>query len=80
MIEADGRLTEVGSVVEYTGGSTAYRSLSHVRGKGLPLHIVTSNASGCGATVSLCVKRRTKTARSVKCPEGLKSLFDECSA
>lgn len=42
--EADGRLTEGGSVVEYTGGSTGV-SLSLVCAvKGYPLHIVTSDA------------------------------------
>lgn len=42
--EADGRLTEGGSVVEYTGGSTGV-SLSLVCAvKGYPLHIVSSDA------------------------------------
>jgi len=42
--EADGRLVEDGSVVEYTGGSTGV-SLSLVCAvKGYPLHIVTSDA------------------------------------
>jgi cysteine synthase A len=42
--EADGRLREGGSVVEYTGGSTGV-SLSLVCAvKGYPLHIVTSDA------------------------------------
>jgi len=42
--EADGRLREGGSVVEYTGGSTGV-SLSLICAvKGYPLHIVTSDA------------------------------------
>src|SRR5438552_3040390 len=42
--EADGRLVEDGSIVEYTGGSTGV-SLSLVCAvKGYPLHIVTSDA------------------------------------
>jgi cysteine synthase A len=42
--EADGRLAEGGSVVEYTGGSTGV-SLSLVCAvKGYPLHVVTSDA------------------------------------
>lgn len=42
--EADGRLTQDGSVVEYTGGSTGV-SLSLVCAvKGYPLHIVTADA------------------------------------
>jgi cysteine synthase A len=42
--EADGRLPEDGSVVEYTGGSTGVSLALVCAVKGYPLHIVTSDA------------------------------------
>src|SRR5580700_4891795 len=42
--EADGRLTEGGSVVEYTGGSTGVSLALICAVKGYKLHIVTSDA------------------------------------
>src|SRR5258708_6410986 len=42
--EADDRLTADGSVVEYTGGSTGVSLALVCAVKGLPLHIVTSDA------------------------------------
>jgi cysteine synthase A len=42
--EADGRLRPGGSVVEYTGGSTGVSLAFVCAAKGIPLHIVTSDA------------------------------------
>ena len=42
--EADGRLRPGGAVVEYTGGSTGVSLAFVCAAKGIPLHIVTSNA------------------------------------
>jgi cysteine synthase A len=42
--EADGRLSRGGSVVEYTGGSTGVSLAFVCAAKGIPLHIVTSDA------------------------------------
>jgi cysteine synthase A len=42
--EADGRLRQGGSVVEYTGGSTGVSLAFVCAAKGIPLQIVTSDA------------------------------------
>lgn len=72
--EADGRLRPGGSVIEYTGGSTGVSLAFVCAAKGIPLHIVTSDAyskekrdhmTALGARLTLVASRDGGTTKAL---------------